>query len=254
VSVAEKGLLWLRMTAHGPAGHGSTPMPGRAPGKLLAAIARLQAREPEPVMDPSLRNALAQLGWQLGGVQGFVLKRPALHGMFVVPKLMANPAARAGLTNTVNVTGFSGGTEPNVVPSEASAVLDCRLLPGVEPLVFLAELRALVADPGITFEVLHSAKAAASPLDDPFYRALARHAVLDQPDAVAGPVLSVGYTDSILLRPLGVHAYGLVPFAVTQAEATTMHGEGERVSLANIARGLKVLLGAVLDVAADGAP
>lgn len=250
VSVAEKGLLWLKMTARGPAGHGSTPLPGRAPEKLLKALDKLRQREPEPHMHASLRQTLAQVGHEKGGVAGFVLVRPTLVDLFVEGKLMAADATRAGLTNTLNITGFSGGSVPNVVPSTVGALLDCRLLPGTTPEAMLAELKALVADPDIAFEVLHSASANASTWDDPFFRALSRHAVDGLPGAVAGPVLSVGFTDSLHLRPLGVRAYGLVPFQVTQAEAESIHGHNERVSIANVHRGLKVLYRAVVDVAA----
>jgi acetylornithine deacetylase/succinyl-diaminopimelate desuccinylase-like protein len=253
VSVVEKGILWLKMTAHGPAGHGSTPLPGRAPERLLKAIAKLQAREQTPVMHASLRQSLAEAGHQHGGIAGYVLRHPGLHGMLVTGKLMDNPASRAALTNTVNVTGMQGGSEPNVVPSEVSATLDCRLLPGVKPAAFLASLRRIVDDPEVTFDVLYEAEASESPIDDPWFRALARHAIEGRPHAAVGPVLSVGFTDSLFLRPKGVHAYGLVPFEISQEEAATMHGANERVSTENVRRGLRVLLGAVLDVSSQAA-
>jgi acetylornithine deacetylase/succinyl-diaminopimelate desuccinylase-like protein len=89
-----------------------------------------------------------------------------------------------------------------------------------------------------------------SPTDDSLYRSLAARAVEGRTDAAAGPVLSPGFTDSIFLRPKGVHAYGFVPFEVTQDEATTMHGHGERVSVENIRNGLRILYRAIADVTA----
>lgn len=252
VSVAEKGLLWVEMTAHGKSGHGSTPLPGRAPGKLLAAIARLQEHEEEAHFDPSLTYALGQVGHHLGGLKGWVLQRPFWLRHLAVGQLMEEPGSKAALINTINVTGLNTGEhEPNVVPATASAKLDCRLLPGVSPKAFLRRLQQIVNDPTITWKVLHEASANASPWQDPFYEALVRHATDGQPDAVAGPVLSVGFTDSLLLRPLGVRAYGLVPFAISRALAETMHGENERVPVAALQRGLRVLLSAVVDVAVE---
>ena len=250
ISVAEKGLLWLRMIARGKAGHGSTPLPGRAPDRLLDALARIRGRHPEAEWQDSTRETLAAAGHDLGGVTGFVLQRPALQTWLAERQLLANPGTRAAMTDTVNVTGFGGADEPNVVPAEVWAQLDCRLLPGHKPMELLAELKTLVADPQVRFEVLHAAEANASPWDDPLYRALARHAVAGKAHAVVGPVLSPGFTDSLLLRPLGVRAYGFVPFAVTEAEAATMHGENERVSVQNVQDGLRILFSAVVDVAA----
>jgi len=250
ISVAEKGVLWLRMTAHGEAGHGSTPTPGRAPERLLRAIARLQARDPDPIVHPSIYDLAARVGEDAGGIKGFVLKRPVLVRMFVLDKLQESPPARATLYNTVNVTGFSGMKEPNVIPSEVSATLDCRMLPGVRPLDFYVELRNTVNDPNVTFEVLDMQGAGESPWDDAFFSALARHAVDGRPHVVAGPALSPGYTDSLFLRRKGVHSYGFMPFEVVQTEMNGFHGRDERVSVENVHRGTRALFRAVIDVAA----
>ena len=66
---------------------------------------------------------------------------------------------------------------------------------------------------------------------------------------VAGPVISVGFTDSIYLRVLGVRAYGFVPFVLSEEEVATMHGNDERVSTENLERGLRVLATAVAQFA-----
>ncbi len=250
ISVAEKGLLWLKMIAHGKAGHGSTPIPGRAPERLLKALDKIRARHPEAVWHDSTRETLAQVGHDVGGATGYVLTRPTLQNWLAESKLMANPGTAAAMTDTVNITGFGGANEPNVIPSEVWAHLDCRLLPGHKPADMLADLIKLVDDPNVRFEVLHQALANESPWDDPFYRALARHAVAGKPNAVAGPVLSPGFTDSLHLRPLGVRAYGFVPFATPQEDTGTMHGENERVSSENVRDGLRTLFSAVVDVTA----
>jgi acetylornithine deacetylase/succinyl-diaminopimelate desuccinylase-like protein len=253
ISVAEKGVLWLKLIARGQGGHGSTPRPGQAPERLLRALDRIVRRPPRPAIHPALTELLARVGKHRGGVSGFVLRRPALVRGLALGKLLAKPGTRAALDDTINVTVLdSGGNQPNVVPSRVSATMDIRLLPGHEPAQVIADLRRRVADiPGLSFETVIHKPSLESPSDDPFYRALARHAVAGRPDAVAGPVLSVGFTDSLFARQKGVRAYGLVPFEVTEEEASTMHGVGERVSIANLERGLRVLLGAVLEVSAD---
>jgi acetylornithine deacetylase/succinyl-diaminopimelate desuccinylase-like protein len=162
--------------------------------------------------------------------------------------LLDKPPTRAVLTNTVNVTGFGGAQKPNVVPSETWAVLDCRTLPGQDPAELIAELGALVDDPQVRFEVMSTSQGSISPVDDPFFRALAAAAVEGRDDAVAGPVLSVGYTDSNALRPLGVRAYGFVPVVVDAERLGTMHGDDERIRLTDIRDGLRVLLTAVATV------
>src|SRR5262249_10683420 len=156
----------------GEAGHGSTPVPGRAPERLINAINKLNARDPAPVIHPTLYELAARIGDDVGGVKGFILEHPALGRTFVLRKLLENPPARATMFNTINVTGFEGKKEPNVIPSEVSAILDCRILPKVRPVDFYVEIKKTVDDPNVTFEVIDMNPAEESPWDDAFFSAL----------------------------------------------------------------------------------
>jgi acetylornithine deacetylase/succinyl-diaminopimelate desuccinylase-like protein len=252
ISVAEKGVLWLKLRAKGEAGHGSTPAPGRAPMELLRAASALMAREPKPVLHDSMYELLRRAGEQHGGFTGFVMQRPALVNLLVKGKLMDKPTTRATVTDTCQVTGYTGmGSSVNVIPSEAEANVDCRVLPGTPPEVLLLELKERIKDiPGVSLEVVSQSSANASPWDDELFAALARNAVRGRSDAIAGPVLSPGYTDSMHARPLGTHAYGFIPFEISNEELGSMHGRDERVSVANLRRGAEVLFRAVSEVAA----
>ncbi|MCK6503172.1 M20/M25/M40 family metallo-hydrolase [Myxococcota bacterium] len=249
ISVGEKGVLWARLVASGEPGHGSVPQPDQAPERLARAAQALLDRQPKPTWDPALLELLHNIGAHQGGAAGFVLQRPGLVKLLVRGRLMGNPLTRAGMTDTAHVTGFGGAEQPNVVPSTVWANVDSRLLPGTTPDAMVEELVTTIDDPNVQIEVLQRFDASVSPwADDPFYQALAARAVQGDPNAVAGPVISVGFTDSILLRPLGVRAYGFVPFVVTAEELATMHGDGEHVSIENLRRGVRVLWNAVLDV------
>ena len=115
-------------------------------------------------------------------------------------------------------------------------------------------LHERIDDERVHLEVLTAHEAEVSPIDDPVYQALARHSERTAPDAVAVPAISVGFTDSVFLRQKGVHAYGLVPFMVTGEELMGMHGNNEHVSLENIATGLRIYWGALLELALKTEP
>ncbi len=250
-SVAEKGVLWVRMTAHGEPGHGSTPREDEAPRRLIEAIAKIEQRKVEAQYHESLYDLMYHIGLTRKGLEKVVMTHPASVRSLVGGKLMANPATRAMITDTVHLTGLDGAEEPNVVPSAVTAVFDCRLQLDTDAEEVLDELRELVDhDPKITFEVVVSKAGNESPWDDPFYAALTSHAVAGNPDAVAGPILSVGFTDSIYFRDKGTRAYGLIPFAISGEELATMHGHCERVSRENVRNGLRILFSAVVDVSA----
>ena len=252
ISVGEKGVLWLKMNVRGEGGHGSTPRPEMTTAKLIDLVQRIRDRDVEPNYHPAITELLARVGDHGGGFKGFVLKRPFLVEWLAEGDLLDGPRTRAALIDTVHVTGLDTGThEPNVVPSKASALLDCRLQPGTSADDLLEHLKWLTGcDPCVSFEVIFSAPASVSPWDDPLYEALARHAVQGREDAVAGPAVSVGFTDSLYARAKGTRAYGFVPFALTRDEVSTMHAPEERVSVENVHRGLRVLFSVVLEVAA----
>ena len=153
------------------------------------------------------------------------------------------------MLNTMHLTGFGDANKPNVVPSESFALLDCRIQPEVEPEEFIEQVRSIVG-PNIEVEVISSNRGSLSPWDDPFYHALARYAVQGEPAAVAGPVVSVGYTDSNKLRPLGVHAYGFMPALLSAKDMEGFHGNNEQLSVANLRLGTQKLFSAVVEFSA----
>lgn len=254
ISVAEKGVLWMQMHADGRAGHGSTPYPGEAPARLLRAMERIERRYRSRVrIDPAMYELLRNVGHDKGGVVGSILKSKALVNLLVKGRLKGTPATHAAIVDTMHLTGMLGAEEPNVVPGRVSAQYDCRTLPGTDPDAIVAELeRAVRKVDGISFEVLQQYDAAGSEWrGDPVYDAIAAYATEGGEGHVAGPVLSVGFTDSIFARTTGTRAYGYVPFVVTEDEASTMHGHRERVAVEQVHDGLRVLFSIVVDAAAE---
>lgn len=252
ISVAEKGVLWVEVIAEGRAGHGSVPQPEEeAPERLRRAMEALEGYRPQYRIDPAMYELLANVGAQKGGLTGMVLRSKALVRTLAWGKLRGNPTTNATLHDTLHLTGMAGGEAPNVVPSRVSATYDCRLLPGTSPDAMLQRLQERVAKiPGISIRVIQSERSNGSPVDDPLYRAIAKYAVEGRPNAVAGPLLSVGFTDSIYLRPLEVAAYGYAFFEVDSETAETMHGHGERVPVDEVKEGLRRLFSVVVDQAA----
>ena len=254
ISVGEKGYLWGEVVATGAPGHGSTPVADNAPERLMHAYAVLADRRVRPTWDPLLLEFLSNVGEHRGGMPGFIMQRPSLVRLLLTRQLMQNPIIRATLINTAYITGFSGALEPNVVPAEVRANLDSRLLPGTSPdqmQRYLNDLLDAAGVEGVEVVSLSGRSGSVSPTADPLYQALATRAVQQMPEAVAGPVLSPGFTDSIYLRELGVRAYGLVPFVVDEAGLRSMHGDNEGVHTHNLERGVRVLFSAVVDVASS---
>jgi acetylornithine deacetylase/succinyl-diaminopimelate desuccinylase-like protein len=141
----------------------------------------------------------------------------------------------------------------NVIPSEARATLNIRLLPGDTIDVLLAELTKLVNDPQIRFEVQPDAGLAAPPssLESEFYASITKAASQEFPGVPVLPFMSAGATDSAQLRLHNVQAYGVSPFPMTDEDSRRMHADDERIPLASFEKGVDFLARIISEFAAS---
>jgi acetylornithine deacetylase/succinyl-diaminopimelate desuccinylase-like protein len=241
VAVAEKTPCWLRLTAEGKAGHGSTPPAATAVTRLLAALGRVTAWDPGITITPEVQayySALAATEDEATAAKyrdlGNALKDDAFRAGF-----LADPRNAALVRNTITPTVLEGSHKTNVIPSQASADLDCRLLPGEDPDTFVARIREVLADDGIDVDVLLNFPPSASPTDTPLYRAIETIAAREQAPVV--PTVLRGFTDAHYFRRKGIVVYGFLPIDLTPEDAGRMHGDDERIPTASLRDGVRRL-------------
>jgi acetylornithine deacetylase/succinyl-diaminopimelate desuccinylase-like protein len=156
----------------------------------------------------------------------------------------------AMLRNTAAPTVLAAGTKRNVIPSDARAELSGRPLPGQTRESFLAELRAIVGD-----EVEVEADSFSPGLEaelDPAFEAAALGALRKHdPNAVVVPFLMTGGTDAKRLGDVGGKVYGFVPMLHEPGVdyMSLCHGHDERISVASIEFGVRVMRDLLLELA-----
>jgi len=244
VAVAEKTPCWVKLVAHGEGGHGSTPPPQTAVTRLVRALDKVRryrtgVRLVRPVEEyfaalaplerEPLRSKLAHLG-------------EALEDPVFLAEFSRNPRQNALIRNTMTPTVLEGSSKTNVIPDEASAQLDCRLLPGEKPAEFLSLLREVIADDSIRVETLLSFPASSSDPDSGLMDAVRKLAATELGGAPVIPSVIPGFTDSHYFREHGVASYGFVPFVLGEDDEKTVHGLNERVSIENLRDGVRRLV------------
>jgi acetylornithine deacetylase/succinyl-diaminopimelate desuccinylase-like protein len=231
ISVAEKRAFWLRVTAHGIAGHGSQPHDHNPNDRLMQALNRL-FRTPFPtVTNPVLDALVSQLG-----------------------PLEQNQFTNAIRQTTVSLTSLRSGVgdppKANVIPSLATATLDARLLPGMDAEAFLAEVKSRLGDE-IDVEVIHPAsRSVVTPHDTPMFRALSGAITRHNPDATVVPTLIPYGTDSRIFRLRGAKCYGILPLVLSTELATSIHGDAERIPVDQFETGIRIFYESLVEVAA----
>lgn len=236
IEVAQKRPLWLRVSTSGRPGHASGLNPLSAVHKLTAALARVLALPDQWRITPAARLFFGALA------PG---EPPGQRALFSDLDAWIQPdGPRGGIMpgqanyflDTVQVTVLEGGDRINVVPAEASALIDARLLPDTDADAFLERLREALGS-GVEVEVLLSAPPAEpSPVDTRAYAAAA--AVLDD-EAPVVPAFISGFTDARFFRERGIPSYGLSPFVLEGEVLRGIHGADERIPLGEFEAGVE---------------
>jgi acetylornithine deacetylase/succinyl-diaminopimelate desuccinylase-like protein len=231
ISVAEKKILWLELTAEGVAGHGSQPHDQNPNDRLVKALSRLLG-EPLPSSSFSVLDTLkARVG-----------------------TLAPNKFNNAIQHSTISLTSFRSGVgdppKVNVIPSVAKATLDCRVLPGTSKDRWLKEIARRLGDPAIKIEVTYeSDDPIVTTLDSAFYRALESAVKKRHPEAIVTPMIVPYGTDANGFRPLGVKSYGFTPAILPADVVASMHGDAEYIPIDALGPAIQILFDALIDTA-----
>ena len=255
VDVGEKTPFWLHMVAHGRPGHGSRPIADSAPNRLVRALDRVLAyRTPYKVL-PVVEEFLREMApyEPLERAKRFRNVRQALQDPHFEEQVDHDESLNFLVRNTISLTMMGGSEQTNVIPSEAWANLDVRLLPGEDPKKFLDTIRKVVNDSDVTVEPVpgNFRTSNASPTDTALYNAIRQASAEYFPDVPVVPRLTSGYTENQRYRPLGIDAYGFTPYTATDAEGSSEHGNDERIRVEEVRRGPRILYDVVMTVAGE---
>ncbi|WP_432164461.1 M20/M25/M40 family metallo-hydrolase [Streptomyces sp. bgisy031] len=240
IAAGERGTGWLRLTAHGKAGHGSKVNHANAVTRLAAAVARIGEHEWPVRLTPTVAAALSELA-ALYGIDAGV-DSPDFSADELLAKL--GPAAALvapTVRNSANPTMLSAGYKINVIPGEATAHIDGRYLPGGED-EFRETLDRLTG-PDVEWEFEHREVALQAPVDSPTFARM-RSAVEEfAPEGHVVPYCMSGGTDAKQFSRLGITGYGFAPLKLPEGfdYQALFHGVDERVPVEALHFGVRVL-------------
>lgn len=244
IEVTQKVPYWFKLTATGTPRHGSEPQVASAVNRLIRSLYRLQTYQFAPRIVPAVDAYFKGLAPTAPPEWASAFKDMA-HTILDSDKLLRlqteNSELAALTRNTCSTTILKGSEKINVIPPEASAQLDCRLLPDQNVPEFKRELRDALNDPGIAIEQILGFTPAVSSTDTPLYRVIVDVTKRFYPDAAIVPAVSTGFTDSHFFRDRGIASYGYSPFLIPQADASGVHGNNERISIENVRKGTEMM-------------
>lgn len=236
VATGERGTAWMRLTAHGVAGHGSKPAKDNAVAELCHALSRLASYEWPVRLTPQVRALLDGIARALGTT----IDHDRLDAE--VARLGRAGALFAGtIRNSANPTMLAAGYKVNVIPGTATAQVDGRFLPGFGD-EFLATVDRLLG-PKVTREFVSYEEAIAADADGGTFAALCAALRAEDPAAHPVPYVMSGGTDAKAFATIGIRGYGFAPLRLDPDldYFGMFHGVDERVPLSGLAFGARVL-------------
>ena len=252
VEVTQKVPVWLRLTAVDTPGHGSSPHATSSVTRIVDALHILRENPFEPRIVPAVDAMFQSLSESASPewVEAYANMAGAVNEPGFLGKLQAHsPTLHAVTRDTCSMTRMQGSSKINVVPPEAWAELDCRILPDRPSEVFVDEMREMLGGLGVEISVIMAFTPAVSATDSTLYRAIEEVTAERHPGSRVMPMVAVYFTDSHFTRDLGIASYGFDPIVVPQADNSRVHGNDERVGVAAFKRGVTdhlAIIGAVV--------
>jgi acetylornithine deacetylase/succinyl-diaminopimelate desuccinylase-like protein len=244
VSVAEKQSLWLKLKViNDDGGHGAAPTRNYANLQLISALNNLNNRKVLLLFNRSTRLMFKKLGKAEGGLRGFLIRNInwSILAPFVRKQIEREPLMSSLLTNTVTVTKINNPPgPPNQISNEATAILDCRLVPGTSAKSFLRYIERKLDNKNIQVSVISKSPEAKPSKLNEVYDALEGAILNEFPEAETIPFLFPATSDNSTFRSYDIPAYGLIPAIVDNSDINSIHSHNERISTQVLASGIKV--------------
>ena len=255
IQTSEKIPTRVILTAAGTAGHGSLPRSDNPVVHLARAITRL-ADLNEPVQ---LNTTTRRYFSQIAELADYQWLRPLLPQLDNESTAMAaantiaarDPELNAMLRTGVSPTMLTAGMKVNVIPNQAVAQVDVRRLPTETRQEIEMRFRNAINDPAVTISPEPGQDMPAtepSALTTPLYLAMEKVFAQGKGKTMVVPYMSRGATDGAFLRQKGMAVYG-VPVFLREGGESRAHGNDERISTQNLARGTELLWKIVTAVA-----
>ncbi|KPV64133.1 MAG: putative metallohydrolase [Candidatus Bathyarchaeota archaeon BA2] len=253
VQTAEKGIVWMKIKAHGRPGHGSCPgLADNAVLRMAEVARRLGTHRSKIKVAPTVKHMIKELSKERGTIARLLssLMTKPFSADLVLDQMAKKEKGiaeylRASMRTTIAPTMVHGGIKENIIPSGCEGVFDCRILPGQTKETLLNEVKEVLKDiENLEFEIIKASEPSESPFDTALYRQVEETLKEFLPGCSVVPFMMTGGTDSRYLRRLGSVCYGFQPLKTDMPmdELLKMiHGVDERISVENLVFGTSVL-------------
>ncbi len=248
VGIAEKGYVTFDLTAQVPGGHSSSPAFENAVGILAKAVARIGDNPFPAEISAPVRLMLDYLAPEALYPEKLVFTNLWIFEPLLKRMLLRRPESAALLRTTSVATMFQAGVKENVIPEQASAVVNLRLAPGDSVKAVQERLSRIIGDSRVKILPREASMVEASKVSSPgsrIFPILGRTARSLFPGTVVAPTLMIAGTDTRHYEPLTESIFRFIPMVMKPEDIRRTHGVNERLGVENYGRMIKYYVGVI---------
>lgn len=242
VGLAEKGFVSIELTVKAKGGHSSMPPQHTAVGVLSSAIHQLERDQMPARLEIPTRLLFRYLAPEMPFVMRLLFANLWITEGLVKRQLSASPATNALVRTTTAATMFEAGVKANILPQEARAVVNFRVLPGDRITGVIEHVRKVIDDPRVAIRALNgfgSEPSAVSDAESASFDALVRTVRQVFPDVIVAPGLVLAATDSRHYGDISDNVYRFSPIRLAGEDLGRIHGTDERIPVEDYARAVR---------------
>lgn len=233
IGVSEKGYLTVELSVEAEGGHSSMPAKDNAITILSKAISKIQGNPFKPEISPPVELFLDHIGPEAAFALKMASANRWIFESVVIGSYQATPAGSALVTTTISPTIFKAGIKENIIPTEARAIINLRLLPGMSFENVLAHFKKSVNDERVNMKITGFPKEASpvASLENPGYLTIEKTIRQVFPEAIVAPSLVLATTDSRYYSPISANIYKFLPVQLFKKDIDGIHGVNEKLSV-----------------------
>jgi carboxypeptidase PM20D1 len=241
VGIEEKGFLSLNLSVVQEPGHASRPPKTQAVAILGRALCRIAAKPFPLKLVPTVETFFKQISPLIPGIQGFVMRHARAFGPMFFKLAASSPTTAAMLRTTIAMTQLEGSAADNVLPSEARAVINLRLLQPWTIKTATDFIKKAINDKRVRVSVCGLATNPVTASRD-YQRSGWSEMKTALAEAWPGipllPFIMVAATDSRHYKEITDIIFRFSPHKLNPKEWAGVHGHDERISEENLQKGL----------------
>jgi len=241
IGIAEKGGVSLELVVEGDGGHSSMPPEHTNIGILSKAITRLEENQFPARVDGAAFTMFEYIGPEMSFGMKLLFANMWLFKPLVTKGLISDPQSAAMVRTTTAATIINGGVKSNVLPIEARAVVNFRIIPGETVETVKERVRQVVADDRVQISGAGRDPSPVSDPEAPAFQMLATtlRQLVPGDDLLVAPYLVMGGTDARYYAARSDKVYRFFPAIIGDGDLARVHGTGERLAIESFALGVR---------------